>query len=444
MSSFGVRFEVWENGRLAAIRFNELVSRANTLCAELSKVAELWQEARDQYGEEFPEWSYGDSELPAFVRDRDLAELVDKVQRTRYIERKKGLGNTSGATRGDLVSVARDVSELESVFWELAERVAKAQRDYALFGMRIRVRTSLQAASQLQATDAQAAVSSVEAQEEKAQREERERHRYAEEISRLLETLAAEVSHDDRTAIEQRAQEAVESPTSRRRALLTQLRLDIQRANAAGQARQRMVAQAEQWRDRLLGLEGPEVEQLDAALRRIADGDEPLPPDMAQKVEDVVARATEASNRAYALGVVTEELENLGYVVEVGFETASAQAPEMLLHKPDMEDDYHVSLRVEAGALHNRVVREASDPSDRSAERERTDEQMERTWCQDLATALAAAEHRGVRGRAVSRNPPGEAPVPIIAPLKGESKSKKKSKRRRTGRQESRAGRQGS
>ena len=439
MSSFGVRFEVWENGRLAAIRFNELVSRANTLCAELSKVAELWQGARDQYGEEFPAWSYGDSELPAFVRDRDLAELVDKVQRTNYIERKKGLGNTSGATRGDLVSVARDVSELESVFWELAERVAKAQRDYALFGMRIRVRTSLQAASQLQATDTQAAVSSVEAQE--AQREERERHRYAEEVSRLLETLAAEVSHDDRTAIEQRAQEAVESPTSRRRALLAQLRLDIQRANAAGQARQRMVAQAEQWRDRLLGLEGPEVEQLDVALRRIVDGEEPLPPDMAQKVEDVVARATEASNRAYALGVLTEELENLGYVVEVGFETASAQAPEMLLHKPDMEDDYYVSLRVEAGALHNRVVREASDASDASAERERTDEQMERTWCQDLATALAAAEHRGVRGRAVSRNPPGEVPVPIIAPLKGKSKPKRKRKRRRTDQLKSRVGR---
>ena len=248
-------------------------------------------------------------------------------------------------------------------------------------------------------------------------------------------------SPQDHTAIEQQAQEAVESPASRRQALLMQLRFDIQRANAAGQAQQRIVAQAEQWRERLLGLEGTEVEQLDVALRRIADGDEPLPPDMAQRVEDVVARATEASNRAYALGVITEELESLGYVVEVGFETASAQAPEMLLHKPDMEDDYHVSLRVEAGALHNRVVREASNASEQSAERQRTDEQMERTWCQDLATALAAAGHRGIRGRAVSRNPPGEMPVPTIAPLKGKSKPKSKRKRRRTGQQESRAGR---
>ena len=268
----------------------------------------------------------------------------------------------------------------------------------------------------------------------------------AKENSRLLETLAAEVSPQDRTAIEQQAQEAVRYPqSSRRRALLAQLRLDIQRANKAGRARQRKIQQVEQWRERLLGFAGPEVEQLDVALRRIADGDEPLPPDMAQRVEDVVERATEASNRAYALSVITEELENLGYVAEVGFETASAQAPEMLLHKSDMEDDYHVSLRAEAGGLHNQVVREASDPSEQSADRERTDEQMERTWCQDFAAALAAAERRGVRGRAVERLEPGAVPVPTIAPLKGKSKPKSKrkprSKRKRTGQLKSRAGR---
>ena len=404
MSAINVSFEVWENGRLAAIRFKELVSRANTLCAELKKVAELWQEARAQYGEEFPAWSYGDSKLPAEFRG--LAKRVAEVRRTKYNRRKRW---TFGANISQLESVARDVGELEPVVRDLARRVAKAKGEYAGQLVLFNFRKALPAASQLQATDDQAAVSSVEAQEEEAQREERERHRYAEEVSRLLGTLAAEVSPQDRTAIEQRAQETVESPqAARRRALLAQLRLDIQRANKAGQARQRIVAQAEQWRERLLGLEGTEVEELDQALRQIADGEEPLPPDMAQKVEDVVARATEASNREYALGVITEELENLGYVVEVGFETASAQAPEMLLHKPDMEDEYHVSLRVETGGLHNRVVREASDPSERSAGRERTDEQMERTWCQDLATALAAAEHRGIRGRAVSRNPPGE------------------------------------
>ena len=308
------------------------------------------------------------------------------------------------------------------------------------------MRTSVQAVSKSLAAASPAAEGS--AQDEQAQREERDRRRSAEDASRLLETLAAEVSNEDRTAIEERAQEAVASPqASRRRALLAQLRLDVQRANEAGRARRRAVEQAQQWRGRLLGLEGPEVEELEAELRRVVDGGAPLPPDLAQRVEGVAARATEASNRAYALGVITEELQNLGYVAEVGFETASAQAPEMLLRKPDMEEDYHVSLRFDAG-LHNRVVREADDPDPDlgsagkpTADRRRMDEQAERGWCQDLASALAAAEHRGVRGRAVSRNPPGEAPVETIAPLKGKSRPERKRKRKRTGRLQSRAGR---
>ena len=449
MSAFGVSLEVWRNGSLAASRFGALVRRAHALCAELREVAELWQEARGRYGEEFPAWSYGDSELPASVRNllanSNLVRSVRKVQGTSYNVEGRF---TIGAGIGDLKVVARDVEKLEAVVSDFAERVAEARREYtrhlAAIEMREKISkmcTSLQAASQLQAADTEAAVSPVEAEAEQAQREERDLRRYAEEVSGLLEKLAAEVSPQDRTAIEQRAQEAVESPPSRRRALLAQLRLDIQRANKAGKARQREVQQAEQWRERLLGLEGPEVEGLDAALRRVVDGQEPLPPDMGQQVEDVVARATEASNREYALGVITEELENLGYVVETGFETASPQAPEMLLRKPDMEDDYHVSLRAEAGGLHNRVVREASDPSEQSAKRERTDEQMERTWCEDLAAALAAAEHRGIRGRAVTRNPPGEVPVPTIAPLEGKSKPKSKRKRRRTDQLKSRVGR---
>lgn len=133
----------------------------------------------------------------------------------------------------------------------------------------------------------------------------------------------------------------------------------------------------------------------------------------------------------------------------------------MLLHKPGMEGDYHVSLyhvslQAEVGAplFHHRVVREASDPgldSPRSADRQRLDEQMERTWYQDLATALVAADHRGVYGQAVERTELGAVPVKTIAPLKRKSepeskskskpKSKPKRKRKRTGQLKSRTGR---
>ena len=103
-----------------------------------------------------------------------------------------------------------------------------------------------------------------------------------------------------------------------------------------------------------------------------------------------------------------------------------------------------MSLQAEAGAslLHTKMVRETTDRDlGQSAKRRRTDHQMERTWCQDFAAALAAAERRGVRGQVAKRVAAGEVPVETIAPLKGRSKRKSKSKRRRAGQLESRAGR---
>ena len=65
-------------------------------------------------------------------------------------------------------------------------------------------------------------------------------------------------------------------------------------------------------------------------LQRVVEGDAP-PANLEEQVDRVTGEAREASNREDALTVIMEELENLGYVVESGFETASAQQPEALL-----------------------------------------------------------------------------------------------------------------
>ena len=66
--------------------------------------------------------------------------------------------------------------------------------------------------------------------------------RCAEEVARLLGALAAEASNEERTAVEQRAEEAAEaSEAVRGKALLAQLRFDVQQANAAAEARRRDV-----------------------------------------------------------------------------------------------------------------------------------------------------------------------------------------------------------
>ena len=481
MSAPLVRYEVWKNATLAAKRCVALLRRAHALCAELGQIAERWQRAKDKYGDDVPAWSFGDWKLPDFVQD--LAQRADKVDRTHfdeydaeYAERvARGdvavaithrddtvlagaagaagsrrelvrlfeqrfetfgsgaagrMGNTYGASDLELEAVSRDVGELEAFVGDIAERVRKAKGELGLFEMRL----SLRAAAQWDTGKSRAPAAS--ATEANPRQEANDRRDCAETVARLLETLSPDVSEADRSGIEKRGQDAMDSPgAARRRVLLTQLRLDIQRANAAGEDRRRAVRQIEQWRDRLLGLEGEEVEQLDATLRLLLNGGT-APPYMAQTVDDVVARATDAANRDYALGVIREELENLGYVVEVGFETATPDAPEMLLSNPAMEDDYLVSVSAAPGGLQNQVVREAAEPSEDPrgsavADRQQSDERMQRAWCQDLATALAAAERRGVRGQAVARSQPGEHPVTTIAPVRSERKPKRRRRRRR-------------
>ena len=97
-----------EAKRAEARRRTELVGRANTLSAELSKAAGLWQQARGQHGADFPAWSYGEAPPD-----------IDKL---------------------------KDNDALEAVVRDLTERVAKVRGTYAQQSALFNIRTSLQAA----------------------------------------------------------------------------------------------------------------------------------------------------------------------------------------------------------------------------------------------------------------------------------------------------------
>ena len=402
-----------ERARRERARRRRLQQRAKTLSKRVNRLALEWQEASRESGGVFTDWHYQDIL-------RDLAECES--------EHRRGNG------------------ELTAALDRLVGRIAQAQGEFARQSSVSKMRASFQAAVEAQAADERAAVRS--SQKEEAQRKERAMRRCADEVSRQLETLDAEVPKKARTAIETQGEETIKASTAfRRNALLAQLRLDIRHANEAAAERRRTVEQVEEWRERLLGLEGQAVDELDKKLQQVVEGDTP-PADLEKQVDNVVVQAREASKREYALTVIMEELENLGYVVESGFDTASAQQPEMLFRKLGMEDGYHVSLQAEGSLLRNRVVREATDSDivgdvTRSADRDRSDRQVEQTWCEDLAAALAASETKGVRGRVVSRKKVGEVPVKTIPALttKIKAKTKRKRKRKRTGLLRSRIGR---
>ena len=109
-----------------------------------------------------------------------------------------------------------------------------------------------------------------------------------------------------------------------------------------------LILKADEQALELAGLGGSEVEELDTMLQQAAEGQGALPADMEQRVAEAATRAAEERKRDYVMEVVAAELENLGYVVAEEFETASTDAPQLVLRKPGMAEDYHVSLSTDA------------------------------------------------------------------------------------------------
>ena len=385
-------------------RLRRLKERIKALSAEAAEFERQWRESSREHPDIFP----------AGTEEEQLRARRDRVE---------AQAARAGRRRGPSGRMRSDNDAVEAAVADLAAAVAQARTEHAQKSALVGLHTSLQAT-------AEAAAKSEEESRAEA------RARVAEKIDRLLDTLAAEASEAERTAIAARAGEAVGATPGRRTALLAQIALDVQRANAAVEARQQVVRRVEAWREKLLGLGGAEVEELDSALRQVLDDQAALPPDMEQRVAGVVARATAALERDYALEVVVQELQNLGYVVETGFETASREAPQTLLRSPGLDDGYLVSLSAGSGSLNARVVREADAGSEaeaaRSAARRRMDREAETAWCGDFAAALAAAGNRGVSARLTSRSRAGEVPVQTIAPRRATGKPSRRRKRKRS------------
>ena len=375
-------------------RFDRAFRKLRRLQAQVDDIADRWQ-AMCREHEAFPRFA------------SDLPDWVQALNRRKMPPREWERGT---------VELERRLAQLQSEFEDAQRRHAERIRAFQKETMQATLRAAVAAHR-----GAETATALRSAVEDEAQREEQERE-YAEAASRAMEALAVDVSSKDRGELMRQAERTAAASPSRRRTLLMQLRVDIQRANTAAEARQRIVRQAEQWREDLAGLEGSDVAELDAVLLGVIDGEGALPQDMEQKVALAVARGAEKLKRDYVLDVVAEELQKLGYEVEPGFETASADAPLLVLRKPDMAENYHVALSADAAtaSLEAKVIREADTGTEerRDRDRERKDREAEFAWCGDVAAALAAAQNHGVRARVVSRHQPGDVAVETIAPSK--------------------------
>ena len=230
----------------------------------------------------------------------------------------------------------------------------------------------------------------------------------ADGVARALLRVAI-ASEADQAKITHLAQSALATAdTGRGRVLLRVLQDEVQKANAAQQARDRRTQEVRSLRGKLQGRDGAAVEAADAALQALVDDpDRPMPPDLPAQVEAAAVAADAGADRAFTLQTAAACLGRLGYEVAEGFDTVVARGGFTYLRRASWAG-YAVQLRAAAdNQLGFNVVRE----DDGTIAMSTRDVEVEQEWCADFERLRQVMSAEGVQMMVTRATPPGALPV---------------------------------
>ncbi|MCP9950208.1 response regulator receiver protein [Actinomadura madurae] len=115
------------------------------------------------------------------------------------------------------------------------------------------------------------------------------------------------------------------------------------------------------------------------------------------------------AERRYVLGSITAAFEDMGYEVQAGFETLTAEDGTVTLTKGAWPD-HSVRMRVDDAHVRASMVRER--PAESEDDR-RLDVEREREWCEAFEAARARLADAGIRSDVAWRLDPGVRELPV-------------------------------
>ena len=116
------------------------------------------------------------------------------------------------------------------------------------------------------------------------------------------------------------------------------------------------------------------------------------------------------AERRYVLDSITSAFEDMGYEVQAGFETLTAEDGTMTLTKGGWPD-HSVRMRVD-GAAHVRASMVRERPAESEDDR-RVDVEREREWCEAFEAARERLRDAGIRSDVAWRLDPGVRELPV-------------------------------
>ncbi|MFC5754523.1 response regulator receiver protein [Actinomadura rugatobispora] len=122
------------------------------------------------------------------------------------------------------------------------------------------------------------------------------------------------------------------------------------------------------------------------------------------------------AERRYVLGSITSAFEEMGYEVQEGFETLTADGGEVVLSRGSWPD-HSVRMRVD-DAAHVRAAMVRTRPA-RNEDDRRLDVEREQEWCEAFEAARERLEGAGIRSEVTWRLAPGVKELPVTDGTRG-------------------------
>jgi hypothetical protein len=228
-------------------------------------------------------------------------------------------------------------------------------------------------------------------------------------MARVLARLLPDTTDDDRRRVTEAAEQAAAAATQgEAESHLTEVRIRIQQANE--RARERRDDRAAAARFLLELRDHPEAPVVRARLGEVADGARVLDAALRAEAVRLVGDLQHRAEHEYVKNTLRAAFEELGYDIDDGFETLTAQEGEAVLTRGDWAE-HAVKVRVD-DARQIRMALLRTEPAE-SDDQRRLDVEREEQWCASFEAAREHLEQAGIHADVRWRIEPGEHRLPV-------------------------------
>ena len=228
-------------------------------------------------------------------------------------------------------------------------------------------------------------------------------------MARVLARLLPDTTEEDRRRVTEAAEQAAAATTQdEAESRLTEVRIRIQEANEHARRRRDDRAAAARFARELAS--HPAAGAVRARLADIADGTAVFDEDLRAEAVRLVGDLQREAEHRYVTDALREAFEGLGYEVDEGFETLTADSGEAVLTRGDWSQ-HAIKVRVD-DARQIRMALLRTEPAE-SDDQRRLDVEREEQWCASFEAAREHLERAGIHADVRWRVEPGEQRLPV-------------------------------